>query len=266
MTRHISLYLLAGNRKGCSVGLCAVVAAGSIFVGCASERVVLEAVGPASVEARWANGPGKLVVFTEREQYSSAEVTYSRHTGYRVLSPDGKLVTYVRNQTGGHDEAPQAVSLPSGSYVVVGLAQGLGMVKAPVLVQALKTTELHLEPGWKPDVNGRERDLVRLPNGQIVGWRAPVKSPIPLDEAKAQRADAIVRVKLLQAPDAVGTLAYSLVETVSVIRNNTSHSIAEKFTVGYRDLQHGVPAGVSIIYLKSTRRDGGGNEWRLLED
>ena len=236
------------------------------LAACKTERVMLEAVGPASPSAHRDDGPGRLIVYTAREQSEQAYVSYFHYSSYSIFTPEGKLYAFVRNHQGVGDEPPQRVALPSGSYVVTGMAQGLGTVSAPVVVQAFKTTELHLESGWKPDPTyEHQADLVRLPNGQIAGWRAPVNAPVPLDDSKATRADAIVRVKLLQAPDTVGTLAYSLVETVSVIRNNTDQPILEKFTVGYHDLQNGVPAGVSTIYLKLAKNHGS-NEWRLLEE
>ena len=243
------------------VWLCAGLA------GCARERVMLEAVGPASPGTRVGDGPGRLVVFTAQEQTASGEVTYQNYTGYRVLTPEGKQVQYVRNQSGGRDGQPDFVSLPAGSYVVLATAERLGAVSVPVVVQALKTTEVHLRPGWKPDLADQAKSaLIRFPNGQPVGWRAPTRGSDLLDEAKAARADAVVKVKVLQLPETMGTAAYALVETVAVLRNNSSQTVAARFTLGYRDIHKGPAGGVSIAYLKLVKRESGGFEWFLLED
>ncbi|MBI3877513.1 MAG: hypothetical protein HY300_16405 [Verrucomicrobia bacterium] len=239
-----------------------------MLAGCATPtRVALEAVGPPSSAVRPDEGTGRLVVHTPREQVTSGEVSYERYTSYNIRKPDGKPFQHVMNFTGPRDERPETVQLPAGQYSVEARAEGVGPVAVPVLIQALKTTEVHLERGWKPDMTGKNNsDLVRLPSGQIVGWRAPVKSAEPLDEHKAARADAIVKVRLVTSPDAVGVLAYALVETVAVIRNNTDQPVRKQFTVGFRDFHKGVPQGVSVIYLKLGKRSDGGTEWLLLED
>lgn len=238
-----------------------------MLAACATERVMLEAVGPASPGARIEGGPGRLIVFTAREETTSGEVTYHNYTGYRLLTPDGKLVQFVRNQTGGRDGLPDVVSLPPGSYVVEASAERFGAVTVPVMVQAFKTTEVHLRPGWKPDLEGRGKsDVIRLSDGQPVGWRAPVRSPESLDEDKARRADAVVKLKVVQMAETMGAAAYTLVETVAVLRNNSSHPVAARFTVGNRDILKSPPAGVSVQYLKLVPRSSGGFEWFLLED
>jgi hypothetical protein len=237
------------------------------LAACQTERVVLEAVGPMSPTARIEPGAGRLTVFTTREQFSSGEVAYSRYTGYDIRAADGKLFRHVQNHAGGGDEQPETISIPSGLYQVEAVAEGVGPVTIPVLIQAIKTTEIHLERGWKPDMADRKNsDLVRMPTGQIIGWRAPVKSPEPLDESRASRSDAVVKARLLHAPDTVGVAAYAIVETVSVIRNNTDRPIGGRFTVGSRDIHKVVPPGVSLLYLKLSRRADGGFEWFLIED
>lgn len=245
----------------------ALIFVGAMLTACATPRQVLEAVGPAAPSARSEAGSGRLVVFTPQEQTSSGEVTYQQHSSYRVLTLEGQLVQFVRNQSGGRDSQPDVVLLPAGSYVVQASAERLGPVSVPVLVQSLKTTEVHLRPGWKPDLEGRGKsDVIRLPNGQPVGWRAPVRGLESIDEQKAARADAVVRVKLVQAPETMGTAAYALVETLAVLRNNSTHPVAVRFTVGCRDILKAPAAGVSVLYLKLLKREGGTQEWFLLDD
>jgi hypothetical protein len=73
------------------------------------------------------------------------------------------------------DEAPQPVSLPSGNYQVIARSAGFGRVHVPVLIGAGQTTEVHLEGkgSWKPQTLPPDQTaLVRLPDDEIVGWRA----------------------------------------------------------------------------------------------
>lgn len=237
------------------------------LAACATERVLLEAVGPVSPGDHAGIGLGRLVVFTAQQQSSSGDVTYQHFTSYRVLDDQGKLVMFVRNESGGRDGNPDSVTLPSGSYLVQAMAEQLGAVTVPVVVQALKTTEVYLRPGWKPDASAQTKSaVIRLPNGQPVGWRAPSRGTDALDEAKAARADAVVKVKVIQLPDTMGTAAYAVVETVAVLRNNSSHAVVARFTLGYRNIQKGPPAGVSVVYLQLVKKENGVLEWFLLED
>lgn len=267
MSSPIILLRVAAFLSRPALRLGALAFCGLMLVACATERVVLEAVGPASAAARQGNDPGHLVVFTAQESINSGQVTYFLHTSYRVLAPDEKLVMFVRNQLGGRDGKPDTVSLPAGSYLVQASAEGLGPVTVPVVVQSSRTTEVHLQRGWNPSLAGRGMsDLIRLPNGQPVGWRAPGRGSESLDEQRAARADAVVRVKVLQLPETMGTAAYALVETVAVLRNNSSQPVVARFTVGYRDILKGPPPGVSDLYLKLVKHENGRPEWFLLED
>jgi len=264
--------LIAGGdrpkSRACGEAFLSLIVAGlacAFLSSCAVKPLSLEAVGPINAVARSGDGEGRLVVFTKAEDHSNGDVNYSTPSSYRVLGADGKLFKYVQNRTDMHNVRPELVSLPAGWYTVVATAEDAGLVSIPVLIIALKTTEIHLEHGWKPELKDRSnRDLVRTPGGQIVGWRAPGKSAEPLDEKRAEKADAIVKVKLVRAADVIGTAAYALVETVAVIRNYTDQPIRKTFTVGYRNVHKEIPAETSIIYLKLVKRDSGGFEWQLL--
>jgi hypothetical protein len=61
-----------------------------------------------------------------------------------------------------------------GPYRVAARANGYGEVIVPVVIRANQVTTVHLEgsPAWP---NGREltkSDPVRLPDGEMAGWRA----------------------------------------------------------------------------------------------
>jgi hypothetical protein len=70
------------------------------------------------------------------------------------------------------DEAPQIVRLPFGYFQVRAEAEGFGWVTVPVVIRAEEETVVRLDGTWTdtPSANGRE--IVRLPNGRLVGWRA----------------------------------------------------------------------------------------------
>ena len=103
-------------------------------------------------------------------------ITYRKqYTDYSVFPADGKdLVQAVHNDTGKLLEGPRTVELPAGNYRVIARANGYGTVTVPVRVKPNQLTTVHLEGGtWWPSKSPIfESEPVRLPNGQIVGWRA----------------------------------------------------------------------------------------------
>lgn len=97
----------------------------------------------------------------------------SYHSGYKIYSLDGKKVKHVSNKVGTYFEDPATVSLPPGEYKVLARATALGMVTVPVVIEAGKTTSVHLDGSEL--TGGRQisaSDFVRLPGGLIIGWRA----------------------------------------------------------------------------------------------
>jgi len=69
--------------------------------------------------------------------------------------------------------------LPAGTYRVVARANGYGIVTVPVVIEKNQVTTVHLEGGgsWENEVARSQSDAVRLPDGRIVGWRAPQAAP-----------------------------------------------------------------------------------------
>jgi hypothetical protein len=77
------------------------------------------------------------------------------------------------------------VILPKGTYTVVAQSDTSGTVSVPVAIETGRTTVVRLErkKDWKEAPAGIDSDdLVRLPNGQPLGFRARraelLKSPI----------------------------------------------------------------------------------------
>ena len=145
--------------------------------GCAFNRhVVLQtAVGPPPLALASRSAEGGLAVYSALDIGTPGEAEdVSYHSGYKIYSLDGKMFKYINNRVGPtYIEDPATVSLPPGRYNVVARASAFGIVTVPVVIEAGKTTFVHLN-GSELTV-GRQTStsgFVRLPDGLIVGWRA----------------------------------------------------------------------------------------------
>ena len=60
-----------------------------------------------------------------------------------------------------------------GEYHVIARANGYGYVTVPVIIEARRSTVLHLEGdgSWPDESMFNQTNAVRLPDGQIVGRR-----------------------------------------------------------------------------------------------
>jgi hypothetical protein len=153
----------------------ALLACSLALVGCAtnSKPLAVAPVGPPPLSSYDTTPKGWLQVFTGTEAHNDGDVFYYPHTGYRLLTANEQLFKTVRNSIGIHDETPAFVKLPAGTYIVVAEGDYYGFVRVPVVIEPGKTTVVHLDGDWKgPAGKAAEADLVKLPNGEIVGWRA----------------------------------------------------------------------------------------------
>ena len=165
------------------------------LVGCAtaSRVTMLEEVGPRPALAAQHSGEGYLRVYSAREKaptnvyadeffwnndFGKNEfLHYTAHTSYSIYAPDGRLLQRVRNATGMDDANPTLVKLSPGVYRVKADAEDYNDVTSTVMVPVcikpgLRTT-VHLDGNWNAPT-AMKRDggqIVRLPNGNIVGWR-----------------------------------------------------------------------------------------------
>ncbi len=142
--------------------------------------VVLEPVGPTPQGKATANGILKIYTPTE-ELGNEGPVCF---TGYRIYSSDGSLFKNVR--TNGRisiaSEEPTAVMLPEGTYLVEARAEKFPVVKVPVVIEDGRLTVVHLQ--WQSSRSlprSDESHWVKLPDGQVVGWRAHLGSRRPLE-------------------------------------------------------------------------------------
>jgi hypothetical protein len=155
----------------------AASAAMVLLSACASTAsvLVLDPVGPATVQSASSAPAGTLVVFSAFSVHapSPGEPDYRQHyTDYKVYAVNGALLRTVANDAGLAVASPVRVTLAPGSYLVVARANGYGVIKVPVVVANGQATTLHLEGGGFAAEGGAAGSVVRLPDGQVVGWRA----------------------------------------------------------------------------------------------
>ena len=144
----------------------------TLLVGCATKPVALAPVGPGPGDRSAYVSTGHLRVYSDTKTREIGENTiYYTHTAYTIRDPSGKLVKYVGNHVGSTDEMPTLVTIPSGSYLVVAESLRYGRVTVPVKIQDGRTTVVHLDGNWKVASSMSANELVRLPDGEAVGWR-----------------------------------------------------------------------------------------------
>ena len=158
-----------------------MLAAGLLLSGCASfERsLVLDPVGPALIQSATVGSKGSLVVYSAFDvhaDFTSIDPDRHRHTDYKIFSENGKLLQVVHNDTGTMLEGPVVVGLSAGTYRIAARANGYGVVTLPVVIAPHRITTVHLEGGgsWSNKGAFNQKNGVRLPDGQIVGWRTSI--------------------------------------------------------------------------------------------
>ena len=142
--------------------------------GCATRSVVLSPVGPAhSVAARTGVPEGVLMVYSAQDVEMPQYWSYPHHSGYSLHAAEGKKLKYINNREESRGQEPEKVNLPPGRYHVAASARTFGKVSVPVVLEADKTTFVHLDGsglgGASPNSTA---EVVSLPDGLSVGWRA----------------------------------------------------------------------------------------------
>src|SRR5882757_2381843 len=147
----------------------------AILVGsCASAppTIVHETVGPGAAVASPQEHNGFLTVYSATEWTTNDDgPSLLNYTNYQIEAADGTLFKEVSNG----DYEPTRVTLPKGAYTVLAWSDTSGEVSVPVAIEAGKITVVHLETeqDWKEaSVRIRSADLVWLPHGQPIGFRA----------------------------------------------------------------------------------------------
>lgn len=117
---------------------------------------------------------GSLIVYSATYAQTLEQSEYPAHTNYTVATTAGQVIEQVANNTGSFGASPAAVQLPCGHYHVRAQYGGGRFVIVPVAIQASKTTVLDLDGEPLPSVRGPTKEAIRLPDGQVAGWRATI--------------------------------------------------------------------------------------------
>lgn len=152
----------------------------ALVVGCAVSQspLVLDPVGPAPSPPVALIPQGTLIVYSAFDSGAPGTRDFRDvkiHTDYKIYAASGKLVRVVRNHPNFGESEPAHVALPVGGYRVVAESNGSGVVTVPVAIVANQATIVHLEGGgsWQNAAHFNNGNAVRLPNGEIIGYRAP---------------------------------------------------------------------------------------------
>lgn len=148
-----------------------VVAGVAVLVGCATTQPVVAAVGPAGPAAD-RGSTGKLVVYSATAVYTAEQSRYALHTSYILYDSRGRQLRKVENRAGLFAADPITLTLAVGRYRVKALAVCAGSVIVPVVVAAGRTTTVYLDDTPVPQALQASTNEVKLPDGQVVGWRA----------------------------------------------------------------------------------------------
>jgi hypothetical protein len=157
-----------------------LIAAGALLAGCSgmNSGLVLDTAGPMPAQiAPAGSGSGALIVYSAGKvnaDFNSRDPNRQEYSGYKILNSDKKLVEHVHNVTDDIFEAPVSVELPPGKYFVVARSNGYGVVTVPVIIASGQHTLLHLDgkDAWPDESLFNQSNAVRLPDGEIVGWKS----------------------------------------------------------------------------------------------
>jgi hypothetical protein len=148
-----------------------------VLAGCVSAPMALSPVGPNPAGRVSASDEGQLEVFSALQSHRDGNEydpnpAWYQHTDYTVYNMQGERVRHVFNSVGHYEQAPGVTSLPPGEYRVVARAQGYLRTSVPVVIEAGRTTRVHLDAQWRAPADTPSRELVETPAGYPVGWRA----------------------------------------------------------------------------------------------
>ena len=150
-----------------------------LLSGCASmgSRLVLDRVGPSprqQADASLHDSQGALIVYSAFD-VGMGSIDRRRFSDYQVLREDGTLLKKVVNDNNSMIRgSPTKVELPEGKYRIKADSNSYGVVTVPVLIVAGRVTTVHLEgsASYRNEEALNVSNPVRLPDGEIAGWRA----------------------------------------------------------------------------------------------
>lgn len=154
-----------------------------LLCGCVTphHNLALEPVGPSPRNSTATTSTnGMLEVYSAYEacpvydKYGDMQSdTIQKYSGYKIFSPNGKLLRVVQNDRGKVIPFPELVQLPPGTYRVVARAHGFGHVTVPTIIKSNEMTVIHLEGDdlWPNKSLFTKANAVYLSDGQVVGWK-----------------------------------------------------------------------------------------------
>lgn len=95
-------------------------------------------------------------------------------TDYTLYSVDGQRLKRVRNSGQEGIDDPALVALAPGLYRIEARSVNQKAVSVPVAIAPGQVTLVHLDGNWQPPLEASGSEIVSLPHGVQVGWRAHV--------------------------------------------------------------------------------------------
>jgi hypothetical protein len=161
-----------------TLGYGALLGATALLPACAFHPtpVAVQAVGPAPREEANNAQNGYLVVYSAWGLVNENKAPVDHHSRYTLMSEDGKMNRVIMNHVDRFDEGPIRVPLTAGTYKVSALSAHSGRVIVPVIIAPEQTTYVYLDGRTRPKLAAdQQADLVKLPDGQVVGWAVSAK-------------------------------------------------------------------------------------------
>lgn len=144
----------------------------AVMTGCSSNPIAVAPVGPDPALSGYNASEGTLQVFSNIIGHNrGGNPPWYQHADYYLYDLQGKLLKHVNNTIGYYESAPPMVPLPAGTYLVKAPANDFMWVKVPVTIKGGQTTRVHLDDKWSPPAGTPIGLLIRMPNGEPVGWR-----------------------------------------------------------------------------------------------
>lgn len=110
-------------------------------------------------------------VYSAITERNDSQIKYYYPQNYFILTTEHAIVKAVINSH-SMNETPADVNLASGKYVAKAPSDGYGWVYVPVVIKEGAITEVHLDRRWRPTSGESATNLVVLPDGWPVGFKA----------------------------------------------------------------------------------------------
>jgi hypothetical protein len=161
------------NKTLLALRVCALTGMIASLQACAFHPAPLavQPVGPAPHAEAYNSQDGYLMVYSAWGIVNENKAPVDHHSRYTLTSDDGKIDRVIINHIDRFDEGPIRVPLAAGSYKVSAFSAHSGRVIVPVIIKPGKTTYVYLDGQNRTGIlDYQPGDIVKLPDGQVVGW------------------------------------------------------------------------------------------------